>query len=203
MASTLQLPLLLTVYKLAAYLSETKHYDMFAAAPPIDVDKVAQLLDIGVTESDGPDVFSTLAPIVGKITLTEGGPAQIWINRTENAYPPRRRFTLAHEVGHFCLHRSAHRHEFIDDKHSMSRNESYWNRYESEANRFAAELLMPTHFIYSIGSQVINVYKAVNGAGEMPLDDFTNMMAIRFQVSHAAMSYRLKNIAIRRKIAAA
>jgi len=84
----------------------------------------------------------------------------------------------------------------------MSRNESYWNRYESEANRFAAELLMPAPLIGSVARQVIYAYQADQGVDKMPLDDFTNTMAICFQVSHAAMSYRLKNMGLRRETAA-
>ena len=42
----------------------------------------------------------------------------------------------------------------------MNRSESYWNSYESEANRFAAELLTPQQLIESLGRRVIDAYKA-------------------------------------------
>src|SRR5260363_263252 len=40
----------------------------------------------------------------------------------------------------------------------MNRHESYWDRYESQANNFAADLLMPEKLIRSIGQKTINEY---------------------------------------------
>ncbi len=55
----------------------------------------------------------------------------------------RQRFTVAHEIGHYVLHR--HLSEVADGK--LEDNQWYRselsNQYEIEANRFAAELLMP------------------------------------------------------------
>jgi Zn-dependent peptidase ImmA (M78 family) len=64
--------------------------------------------------------------------------------------PTRKRFTVAHEIGHFVLHtRRPHTHEkmryesptdyFLDDPEAL--------RQEGEANRFARELLMPRHIL--------------------------------------------------------
>lgn len=184
-------PTLQTVTELANFLSEKREFDMFRDAPPVDVDKIAQLLGIVVDETADFDVTDT----VGKITLTAGEPARVWINPLQNTYTPRRRFTLAHEIGHFCMHRSK-QDEFIDDKSTMSRSESYWNRYESEANSFAADLLMPTNLIKAIGRKVIDTYKAEHQADKMPASTFVETMAVKFRVSGQAMEYRLKNIGI-------
>lgn len=56
---------------------------------------------------------------------------------------------IAHELGHFLLHRGKDR-LFKDDNHSMN----YWyqnnlNSEEVEANEFAAELLMPAKLFYN------------------------------------------------------
>lgn len=158
MATVSAVPVLRTTAALAEFLLAERHYDLVEFAPPIDVDEIARLLQIEVTEHADPGAANT----IGKITLSQEGPARIWINPAENAYGPRRRFTLAHEIAHFCMHRSTDRHEFIDDKSTMNRSESYWNSYESEANRFAAELLMPQQLIESLGRRVIDAYKAEN-----------------------------------------
>jgi Zn-dependent peptidase ImmA (M78 family) len=52
----------------------------------------------------------------------------------------RRRFTIAHEIGHYLLH-PRHRLDHSD----LSKNFTIWNdaSEEAEANHFAAELLMP------------------------------------------------------------
>ena len=120
-------PILRTTAALAAFLMAERRYDMMEFAPPIDVDEIARLLQIKVTEHADPGA----ANIIGTITLSQEGPAEVWINPAENAYGPRRRFTLAHEIAHFCMHRSTDRHEFIDDKSTMNRSESYWKDRKS------------------------------------------------------------------------
>ncbi|MDN7176779.1 ImmA/IrrE family metallo-endopeptidase [Caballeronia sp. SEWSISQ10-4 2] len=117
------IPVLRTTTALSAFLMAEHHYDMVEYAPPVDVDEIAQLLRIKVTEHADPDAGST----IGKIALRHEGPAEVWINPAENAYGPRRRFTLAHEIAHSCMHRSTDRHEFIDTRSTMNRSESYWN----------------------------------------------------------------------------
>jgi Zn-dependent peptidase ImmA (M78 family) len=186
------IPALRTTAALAAFLRAERHYDLVEFAPPIDVDEIARLLQIEVTEHADPGAANT----IGKITLSPEGPAKVWINPAENAYGPRRRFTLAHEIAHFCMHRSSDRHEFIDDKSTMNRSESYWNSYESEANRFAAELLMPQQLIESLGRRVIDAYKAEHNTEKMPLTRFIDVMAAKFRVSHPAMEFRLRNVGI-------
>jgi hypothetical protein len=186
------IPVLRTTAALAAFLTAEHNYDMVELAPPVDVDEIARLLRIKVTEHADPSA----ANMIGKITLSPEGPAEVWINPAENAYGPRRRFTLAHEIAHFCMHRSTDRHEFIDDKSTMNRSESYWNSYESEANRFAAELLMPQRLIESIGRRVIDAYKVEHNTEKMPLTRFIDLMATQFRVSHPAMEFRLRNVGI-------
>jgi predicted transcriptional regulator len=55
-------------------------------------------------------------------------------------HPNRRRFTIAHELGHYFLHRGDG--DFQDG--ILFRKEYQVNRREREANEFAAQLLMPT-----------------------------------------------------------
>jgi len=58
-------------------------------------------------------------------------------------YEPKKRFVLAHELGHFYLHRKLG--SFFSD---TDRTLSQWQTksiHETEANDFASELLMPSH----------------------------------------------------------
>lgn len=57
----------------------------------------------------------------------------------------RQRFTLAHELGHIII--PWHLGTIIDDLNINKTNSKYWN-LETEANRFASELLMPFEWIY-------------------------------------------------------
>lgn len=194
MSNANSIPSLSSVVALATYLKETEGYDVFGDAPPVNVDAVAGLLGIDVDE--GMRYSTDSVPTVGQITLVEGQPAKIWINPTENSYAPRRRFTLAHEIGHFCMHRAANQ-TFIDTKSTMNRTASFWNRYESEANNFAADLLMPNDLIHRVGRKVIDAYKSANSVEKMPMARFIEEMALVFKVSSTAMEFRLKNLGIR------
>jgi hypothetical protein len=76
---------------------------------------------------------------------------EIWVNAREaEEWPPRRRFTIAHELGHWQLHRhgdgaiycrsSALDADDAEDPERLSEP-------EEEANAFAAALLMPAHLL--------------------------------------------------------
>lgn len=188
------IPILNDVDQLEKFLVDTHGYSIFENGPPVDVDHIARLLGIDVIEcahSDAEDIKT-----IGKITLSPESKAKVWINPLENSYIPRRRFTLAHEIGHFCMHRSSNTTTFVDTKGTMNRSESYWDKHEFEANNFAADLLMPAKLIRSIGKQVIAKYKSDNNAERMPLSLFKDKMAVEFNVSSVAMDYRLKNLNI-------
>lgn len=57
----------------------------------------------------------------------------------------RQRFSMAHEYGHYLLHREKI-HEMPAGEQILHRNGGQ-NRVESQANRFAAELLMPENLV--------------------------------------------------------
>lgn len=194
MNSCAKIPTLQSIYELDEYLKEKFEYSIFENAPPIDLDKIAKLLGIEVSESAPTDVSNLNT--IGTITLQQDGPAKVWINSLENSYIPRRRFTLAHEIGHFCMHRSESLTTFVDTKGTMNRSESYWDSNESEANNFAADLLMPAHLVKSVGKKIISEYKAENEVEKMPLSIFKERLAVKFKVSSVAMEYRLKNLGI-------
>ncbi|PPD18936.1 MAG: hypothetical protein CTY24_12090 [Methylobacter sp.] len=173
---------------LLTHLKEEKGFDIKA---PINVDNIATELGI-LVESD----FSLeLKDIVGEIFFKAGTPI-VKINPIQNSYSPRRRFTLAHEIGHFCLHSAKSKKGFVDSQKTMSRTESYWDSYESEANNFAAQLLMPKSLILDEGQKIINMYKEKTGEKGIPVQQFVEAMADKFEVSSKAMDYRLKNIGI-------
>lgn len=168
-------------------LKEKKEIDITA---PIDIDKIAIALGISV-EYD----HSISQDIVGKIFFAGESPI-VKINPLRNSYDPRRRFTLAHEIGHYCLHSAKTKQGFVDSQKTMSRTESYWDKYESEANNFAAQLLMPKTLILDEGQNIIREYREKNNAKDMPVRLFVETMADKFEVSSKAMEYRLKNIGI-------
>ena len=69
----------------------------------------------------------------------------------------RRRFTLAHEFGHVLIPwHSGTIFSFTDgERHTEGADQAYWEM-EAEANRFAAELLMPQHWLQGLHEEQEN-----------------------------------------------
>lgn len=179
------------LFKNASALFEKLKEDGFVARAPVNVDEIAERLKI-VVEND----YSLEAKgSIGEILFRERQPI-IRINPAQNSYGPRRRFTLAHEIGHYCLHSAKSRESFTDSQKTMSRTESYWDPKESEANQFAAQLLMPAALIATEGQAIIDAYKKAMGKAGIPASVFVERMADKFEVSSKAMEYRLKNLGV-------
>lgn len=141
---------------------------------PIQVHRVAEGLGVEVKYVSFKDPFEART-ISGTFIRSQN---KILINSQEIDY--RRRFTLAHELGHFVLHKDIKEDilyrsdNFIDsdglDQESKDR--------EVEANCFAAALLMPRKTVELLVS----------------LKFKTSEMAKLFDVSTSAMQYRLINL---------
>jgi len=94
-------------------------------------------------------------------------------------HPNRQRFTLAHELGHYFLgHLDDGNIHFRDPAQNF--NLDNYDPYESEANKFAANLLMPKEKI----DFLLHDMKMTTIEG----------IAQALQVSPAAITYRLKNL---------
>jgi IrrE N-terminal-like domain len=78
---------------------------------------------------------------------------EIWVNATEaREWPARRRFTIGHELGHWCMHRAEGavwcRSSVVDPPHGPDQPaRRAYPPEESEANEFAAAILMPAHLV--------------------------------------------------------
>jgi len=97
------------------------------------------------------------APALGEGQSLSGllleGPGEIWVDRAEaEQWPPRRRFTIGHELGHYVLHRGNERSLFCRSTTLRPEEESpapveKVPDIEEEASIFAAALLMPARLI--------------------------------------------------------
>ncbi len=180
------------IYKSAADLiSDYENKVGEKVTAPVDLDKISSFLKISIQD----DIGLENEDVIGQICFENDKPV-VSINPIQNSYLPRRRFTLAHEIGHFCLHTDKVKTGFKDNQKTMSRSESYWDIKESEANSFAAQLLMPKNLIIEEARAIIATYRQNNQSAGMPTEDFIRKMAYRFSVSALAMEYRLKNLGI-------
>lgn len=119
----------------------------FLNSSPVDLDGMAKALGIDVLYSIFPDDNS----IAGKIEQNSRGRFRIIINSNDPAN--RQRFTLAHEIAHFILHRDMLGHG-VTDRGLYRSNLS--DNTERQANRYAATLLMPAPLVrkkYAEGHQ--------------------------------------------------
>jgi Zn-dependent peptidase ImmA (M78 family) len=105
-------------------------------APPVPIEMVCARLGVRVQKINQPGWD-------GALTI-QGDQATIWVNA--GVAPQRQRFTIGHELGHLVLHRGTM--EFRDHITMTGVDPK-----EREANRYAAELLMPESFIraFSMG----------------------------------------------------
>lgn len=160
-------------------------------APPIDVDLVAEEhLALDITEH--ADLLALPnAPSLPTGTTLSGllFPAErrIFVNALEaQRSPGRRRFTIAHELGHWELHRSAGdethaRFCRTDEVGGSAEDLRRTKRIEQEANRFAAALLMPADLVREQAKELrLNV----------------KLLAQRFGVSEMAMQVRLEVLSL-------
>lgn len=101
---------------------------------------------------------------------------------------PRMRFTLAHELGHLALRHHQRRFGDLSDVHIVLRDSEpgFWTTgdlLELEANRFAAELLMPA-----------GIFSAEWSRGR-----YAKRLAARFEVSVQAVQRRIGELGLGRK----
>lgn len=136
---------------------------------------------LGTLASDlGLEVFkSTLKPgISGLIEPSDTASAgyRIRINRFEST--ERQRFTLAHEIAHFLLHRQDIGGGVVDDVMFRS---GLSDRKEVEANKLASVLIMPDS----------SVAKEREKFKHLPIDEQVEKLAAVFRVSSPAMRIKL------------
>lgn len=139
---------------------------------------VAPVQTVPLARALGLEVYhvpSWPGDLSGKIIRSSdmGGESGYAIFVNKGHHPNRRRFTTAHEIAHFVLHESFIGDGIVDDGLYRS---SLSNAMEAQANKLAADILMPWHLL----NQYID-------AGR----DSVTELALAFEVSESAMSIRL------------
>lgn len=144
--------------------------------PPVPVDRIATAQGILIQKSPAKDEIS------GAL-IRKGKKSFLGVNTYH--HPNRQRFTIAHELGHFIYHDGMRLHvdeDFrINWRDADSSKAIYWD--EVEANRFAAELLMPIDFI-------TRDLRKTGVVDDSVIEHFAN----RYKVSTQAMRIRLASL---------
>jgi hypothetical protein len=147
-------------------LRERYHARFGGPELPVPVRSIAEdLLGLTIRESDDPEVSGMLVPATREIILSV----------REREFPGRRRFTLAHELGHWICHVAGAREAAPVYCRAHDVEPGADRALEREANIFAAELLMPE--------------AAVRGGWRRSA--LRDELAATFGVSSEAMGWRL------------
>lgn len=153
---------------------------------PVKLKPLTQKLGIDLVSEDLDEELS------GVLINKEDQKVLIAVN--SNHLATRQRFTIAHEIGHFVL---AHSGEMFVDKtlrqravvvRRDGRSSKGTDKDEVEANRFAAELLMPRDFVEG------EVRKRLARKSTPSRAALVSDLAKFFEVSSQAMEYRLVNL---------
>lgn len=125
-----------------------------------------------ITEEYGIDVYNlSMSSNISGAIIKEGDKYVIYVN--DKHTPNRQRFTIAHEIAHYILHKEKIGDNLTDN--AMYRSKLS-NVFERQANILASEILMPVNFVM----QFIEENKSVSE------------MASLFKVSEGAMRIRLR-----------
>ena len=125
-------------------------------APPIPVERIAtSYLDLDIDEHDDIRALPGAPQDQGHLSgMLDPEQMIIWLDRGESAaHPRRRRFTIAHEMGHWRMHVPKLRGPIFEARGNIYEDEPEpsavpeLRRREAEANAFARELLMPETLI--------------------------------------------------------
>lgn len=143
----------------------------YVGRAPVDVEAMADALGLNVSYQPLADNIS------GKIEH------DLWddefkITVNSKHHPRRRRFTIAHEIGHYVLHADMIGDGIIDDALYRSHHS---DKVERQANVYAASLLMPAPLVRSKFSA------GVDTAAEM---------ARLFEVSESMARIRLEELGL-------
>jgi Zn-dependent peptidase ImmA (M78 family) len=154
------------------------------AQTPIDVDEIARRVGIQVVRQQFAD-----GEVSGMLFREKGKQPIIGVNASQAQ--TRQRFTLAHELGHWQLHPG--RVVILDRPVRINRRDSLssmaTDREEIEANDFAANLLMPEEAVHTYLSQLPPAIRHDS-------DACADWLAAEFNVSFAAMGFRLMNLGL-------
>jgi len=127
--------------------------------------------------------------ISGVLVVSEGR-GRIGVNSEQPTV--RQRFTIAHEIGHFLLHREDS-DLFIDKTYVAFRDSESAKgeeRAEIQANQFAAALLMPAQLVQrELSDELV----------DLAATDTIDQLAARFGVSVQSMAFRLENLGLMSK----
>lgn len=149
-------------------------------ADTIPVDPVTLANKLGIKIHNAQFSDGSLSGMISK----RGENIMILVNQRDS--DTRKRFTIAHELGHHFLHLMEEDGEFIDETINLFREQLQdgeqrsSKRKEVEANKFASALLMPKYLVKK----------------EFDRNNDLSYLARKFGVSESSMGYRINELGL-------
>jgi len=143
---------------------------------PVDLTDLLEKENIIVIDKDFAEYERKVQKSISGILYIDGDTKLIFVNERDNLR--RKNFTVAHELGHYFLHYDRGKQ---DEVFVSFRGDS--NPRETEANKFAAELLLPD-------DKARKEY-------ESAMFPTASYLAEKFEVSEQAMSIKLEQMGLR------
>jgi len=156
---------------------EKEILDRYASQYPVKLGQLANELGVSIK------VSSMNTGVSGQIMRDNDG-YLIRVNRHEAR--ERQRFTIAHELAHYFLHRSVIDSSPDGIKDNVLYRSGAPERIEYEANRLAADIVMPLHLVEKVLKEEFD---------GVVTEATIESLAARFEVSKAAMEIRLSTFA--------
>lgn len=146
--------------------------ERFTSDIPVKVGALAVELGLDVKKAPlDPRISGLIQPSATSISKFE-----IKVNKYE--VPERQRFTVAHEIGHYLLHKEDIGSGVVDN---ILYRSGLTSRKEVEANRLAADIIMPS----------LAISRELRKLGGLLNLDTVDQLSILFKVSVPAMKIRL------------
>lgn len=151
-------------------------YKKYNLSVPVDLDVIIRKKHIKILK--GENQFG-----IDGLCRLQKNPPEIVLN-SEMTYEPRRRFTIAHELGHICIpwHTGVDLCS-LDNPYVKIEGQQMINTQELEANIFASELLMPTDWL-----------KQTFELNTKDLPNLINQICSAANTSFMACFYALENV---------
>ena len=149
-----------------------------ALALPVNLDRVVERLGLSLNEKPLENEYSGFLAVKEKTIVVN-----------LHHPPARRRFTIAHEIGHYQLHRRSEDIPVFINRAVYHRKESAEgvdHLMEMQANAYAAGLLMP--------EALLDAYLEKHPTLDLEKPADIKALAEDFEVSRPAMEFRLINL---------
>ena len=161
-----------------------EHYRALNEAP-VDVEKICKAEGISIDYVDFSELEKEIdgEQVSGAIYVDESTGKRFILVREDDP-TARQRFTIAHELGHYYLHRNDENEVFVSLRQTSLdglRRPSLDPR-ERQANNFAAELLMPEELLQK--EYALYFFPSISHLSEL------------FKVSKEALRYRLQKLGL-------